>query len=300
MLRYVMSIDTLCKKIQTHNFHPYLQKRKQIPENQNLIFVGHKHIGKYSQILYFLSTKSHNPIKHMKKICIPLQKDSYITKISNVHIEVDFDSFGCNAKHMWHTIYQHIISILNSTHKTLEYIVCKNFNCIHPELLDIFYYYIKERRIKFILHTTSVCFLHKSLIDICFLVELKQNSDTNNISYFKYSDKQLNDIIEFIKNNNETSIDCTKNDLYSLRENIYSIFIYHYNMPEFLMHLFRQVYTSFQSTTYKKRILSITNNFYKHYHNNFRSIYHLEAIIVNYKDLYNEYRNSEKHLRVTT
>jgi hypothetical protein len=292
-----MYVETVCKKINKHNFHPYLQQHK-IPENQSLIFVGPKHTGKYSQILYFLSTKLCNPIKQMKKICIPLQKDAYITKISNVHIEVDFYSFGCNAKHMWHTIYQHIISILNSTHKTLDYIVCKNFEYIHPELLDIFYYYIKEKKIRFILHTTSVCFLNHYMLNLFHLIHIQCSSDTKQISYFDYSSKPFYDILTFIKSGNGNDNNQDKHDFYSLREKIYFLFIYHYDISELLLYLFRHIYTSFHCITYKRKLVSITNKFYKQYYNNFRSIYHLEAIIVNYKDLYDEYRHREKNIRI--
>lgn len=290
-----MSIDTVCKNIQNHNFHHYIQYAK-IPKDENLIFVGHKHTGKYSQILYYLSTKNGTRIKHIKKICIPLQKDSYLTRISNVHIEVDFYSFGCNAKHMWHTIYQHIISILHSSHKTLEYIVCKNFEYIHPELLDIFYYYIKEKKIRFILHTTSICFLNHSILNVFHIINIKQTLDTKIISYFQYSNKPMDEIVSFIKSEGKKATI----DFYTLRENIYSLFIYQYNISECLIYIFKHIYSSFPSLEYKRNIMSITNQFYKKYYNNFRSIYHLEAIIVNYKYVYNEYRNRENALTITT
>ena len=64
-------------------------------------------------------------------------------KISDIHFEVDMQILGCNAKILWNQLYYLIIDIVSSRANKKGIIVCKNFQDIHTELLDIFYSYMQ-------------------------------------------------------------------------------------------------------------------------------------------------------------
>ena len=82
----------------------------------------------------------------MKKITINYNsKYEHIIKISDIHYEVDISLLGCNAKILWNEIFQHIMDIILSKQVKQGIIVCKNFQDIHTELLDIFYSYMQKQ-----------------------------------------------------------------------------------------------------------------------------------------------------------
>lgn len=280
--------------VKNDNYHPYAELDKYIPESieniNHFIFYGKKHIGKYSQILHFLSKQSPTNLKYFKKVCIPLQKDTYITKMSDIHIEVDLSNFGCNARVIWNYIYQHI-NLMNINKKSipLKYIVCKHFEKIHPELLDVLYYYMKENKMSFIIHTNSIGFLSDHFLDLFQILYFHQ---TKYVPHYSFTEVHYQNITKFIL---ESKMNI---DIYKLRETLYTVFILHLDINDCIRYMYEQVYP-IVNIDGKRLLIEKTYQFYQYYYNNYRSIYHLEAIVVNYIHIVNEYKKSEGNIGTT-
>ena len=133
----------------TTTLHPKLNiLYKKFPNNindlQNIIFYGPKGVGKYTQMLKSIRKYSCTDLKYEKKISVTFNKNTYYFKISDIHFEIDLSLLGCNSKLLWNEIYNQIIDIILAKSEKSGIIVCKNFQDIHSELLDIFYSYIKQ------------------------------------------------------------------------------------------------------------------------------------------------------------
>ena len=128
-------------------------------------------------------------------------------RISDIHYEVDIPSLGCNAKILWHDIYNHIVDIVSSSPNREGIIVCKNFHQIHNELLSVFYSYMHHPVqyqhnicIRFILVTEHVCFMPSNIINSCLLIPVRRPSlaiyktmaKTNCSYYAKYEGNNHN------------------------------------------------------------------------------------------------------------
>ena len=93
-----------------------------------------------------------------KKICISYNKSYYYFMVSDINVEIDLSLLGCTSKLLWNEIYNSLINIFTSSMNKICIIVCKNFQNIHHELLDIFYSYMASNilsnvKIKYILLT---------------------------------------------------------------------------------------------------------------------------------------------------
>jgi hypothetical protein len=83
---------------------------------------------------------------------------------------------GCNAKLLWHDIYQQIVDIVSSKTDKSGIIVCKNFHEIHNELVENFYSYMQSINnrinIKFLIITEEVSFLPDSILNCCKIIRV--------------------------------------------------------------------------------------------------------------------------------
>lgn len=210
--KYIESLD----KTNLHSdyktlFNSYYETLNDNP-CRHYIFYGPPGVGKYSQLLYFLSLFSKSKLSYEKKITIQINKtNEYITKISDVHYEIDISLLGCNSKSSFHAIYNEIVNILSVMNKsTFQFIVCKNFHMIHPELLEVFYAYITNThtnvKCQFILLTESLSFIPDSILELCKIFKFKRPTlssykkiqqsikykDVNNITNIKDISQNLN------------------------------------------------------------------------------------------------------------
>ena len=106
--------DDYLQSQKQNNFHPELNKEisklpKTIDTLNNMLFYGTNGIGKYTQILRIIEKYSPSNLKYEKKINIISNKNPFCFKISDIHFEIDMALLGCNAKLLWHDIYNHII-----------------------------------------------------------------------------------------------------------------------------------------------------------------------------------------------
>jgi DNA polymerase III delta prime subunit len=163
------------------NMHTKLEKiyktmPKKISELNNIILYGPSGVGKYTQMLCFIKRYSPSNLKYEKKLTISFDKKQFLFKISDIHYEIDMGLLGCNAKLLWHDIYQQIIDIISSKTDKSGIIVCKNFHEIHSELLENFYSYMQSINnhinLKFVIITEEVSFLPDCIINCCKIIRV--------------------------------------------------------------------------------------------------------------------------------
>tara|TARA_B110000879_G_scaffold209728_1_gene298125 strand:- start:2205 stop:3296 length:1092 start_codon:yes stop_codon:yes gene_type:complete len=186
MKYYESSFDDYIQSVEKHNIHPELyQTIAKFPDNiyhmENSIIYGPSGIGKYSQALNILKRYSQSSLKYDKRITVATDKQQYIYRISDIHYEVDMSLLGCNSKTLWHEIFFQIVDIISVKPTKIGIILCKNFQNIHSELLDIFYSYMQQYNhshtniyIKFMLITEQISFLPYTIINNCNIIKISK------------------------------------------------------------------------------------------------------------------------------
>jgi hypothetical protein len=292
------------------NLHPKLEKcYSQFPDTLeklgNLIYYGPSGVGKYSQMLYSIKKYSPTDLKYEKKISLTYDKKQYFFKISDIHYEIDMSLLGCTSRLLWHDIYQQIVDILSTKTNKTGIIVCKNFHCIHSELLENFYSYMQDNNtilvnIKYILLTEEISFINDSILNSCEIIhiarptknayskcskqKLPNKLNIENISNIKYlhtgiyelmyphkiiCDKIIKEMVEI----NELKFS-------KFRDLLYDIFIYNLNMTECIWYILTTLIQlkKIKSNNISELLLK-TYIFLKYYNNNYRPIYHLESFL---------------------
>jgi hypothetical protein len=185
-------------------------------------------------------------------------------------------------------------------------ILCKNFEKIHSELLDIFYSYMqlmshKNIKITYIIMTNCVSFIPNNILQRCFLVPFKRptkgnykkivnnknvlkNIKTHNINNIKniksgITIKCINDI-DLINKIVLQIINFKNIDFLIMRENIYALLIYNLDIYECMYCILSKLIEKGKlKEQHLEKILFKTYKFLKLYNNNYRPIYHLESFI---------------------
>lgn len=291
------------------NLHPKLDKiykkfPKKIADLKNLIFYGPKGVGKYTQMLKSIKQYSPSELKYEKKISITFNKQAYFYKISDIHYEIDMSLLGCNSKLLWHEFFVQLIDIISAKTDKSGIIVCKYFNEIHSELLEIFYSYMQKNSslsidLKFILITEELSFIPDNIINCCEIIYIPRPTKTNykkciqttnkisttfdleNITNIKNMHSSINELMMPYK------IICDKiiNAILEIeeikflkfRDLLYDIFIYNLDITDCVWYII-----SFMINQNKigsediSELLLKTYTFFQYYNNNYRPIYHLE------------------------
>ena len=136
-------------------------------------------------MLYFIKRFSPSNLKYERKITYKYNnKYEYTFKISDIHFEIDMELLGCNSKLLFNELYYHIIDVCQSKGTNYNIIVCKNFDKIHPELLENFYSYMqniehKHLHFKFILLTEQISFIPKNILNRCQRITFSRPTTTN-------------------------------------------------------------------------------------------------------------------------
>ncbi len=175
--------DEYIREVERISLHPNVKKiissfPSNITELPNIIFYGPSGVGKYSHGLYLLSKYSPSRMKYEKRMAVSYNKDTFFIKISDIHFEVDMALLGCNSKHIWNEIYNQINDIVSSRGNTTAFIMCKNFQKIHSELLETFYSYMHNDNefvcLKYIIVTEHISFIPDNVIQRCKMIPFKR------------------------------------------------------------------------------------------------------------------------------
>lgn len=238
----------------------------------NVIIYSGSNNSNYKESLLLIKNYSKSKLNYDKKITIEFNNTEYIYRISDIHIEIDFTFLGCVAKQLWDKIFEQIKLIINL--KKNFFVICKNFNNINNDLLEIFYIYMNYNKIKYIFLTNAISFIPDNILNCSNIISIKNRDNTI----------LMNASLEKIK-----KIINTKNQNIELIRNIlYEILIYQIDPYSFLYQVIKYVFTNFQICDNKKnKLLNDLNISLKYFNNNYRSIYHLEYWIISIIDVIN-------------
>jgi len=306
------------------------------PETSN--FINHTIIygpcgsGKYSESLQIIQKYSKTQLKIEKKMEYQTEKGFFFFKMSDIHFEIDIDLLGCNAKQNLTDIFIQITEIVILRPNRKGIILCKNFNKIHIEVINLFYnflYYektcnIQDIELKFVILTNTVSFIPYNILNICDMISLnKPNSQDYskllevNAGIVEYSDiseynfTNLKELYYYknMPNNNRDNFDTikcniiefitqcnSKRDLCEFREILYDILTYNIDIEE----CYYSVLCHFieNKLIIQKNMIPIIqniNNNIKYYNNNYRPIYHIERLF--YNILINYHNGNKKGTR---
>lgn len=293
--------------VRTTTLHPKLKTlyATAFPSNmsdlRNLIFYGPSGTGKYSQVLACISKYSPTHLKYEKRLSITCNKEIQTIKISDIHFEIDMSLLGCTSKLWWNEMHTQIVDVISARTETTGIIVCKYFHNIHSELLDTFYNYMHmpqqtNIRLKYILITEHIGFIPSNILNSCEIVPVARPSPTlykkitatttnvvNAVNVVNANDAKLDSIANISPMqelfDNLLNYICNVDQIRftQLRELLYDILIYDFDIYECVWHLISEL---------KKKhiildenmsdVLIQTHKFLQYYNNNYRPIYHLE------------------------
>ncbi len=170
-----------------YKFTDYLKNNFNIIENvtfdNHVILYGMAGTGKYHAALHMIKPHSPSELKYEKKVFVIVNKQEICIKLSDVHYEIDFETFHCNSRQTWNVVYEHINNmienhVLSRIDKSVcGYIICKNFHLIHNELLEIFAsYMLHVKKIRMILLTEHISFIPNQILCKCSIHSLSMNN----------------------------------------------------------------------------------------------------------------------------
>ena len=290
------------EKVENDSFHPLLKNIYSLFPNSiqafpNLIFYGPTGSGKYSQMLYAIKKYSNNQLKYEKKLAIQISKnqkvtsENYFIKMSDVHFEIDFNLLGCNAKQLWNDIYTQIGEVVSSSSiaNKKSIIVCKNFQNINSETLEIFYSYLQESyksiRFSFILITNSINFIPNSILNLFKIIPV---SKTNFLKRKTIAIKEIKDVKEIKEITDK--LDVIVEDLYNeminrthihfndIRTKLYNLLVFNHSLTDFVEKMSKKIIMSMELSNNQGDSLIVANQrFLFYFQNNYRPIFHLES-----------------------
>ena len=117
--------------------------------NESYIIYGPENSLKYTTAINMIKPFSKSGLKYKRKFEIDIDDKKYFN-MSDIHFEIDFELLGTNEYVLWNEFYACVTNIIDAS---MEYgiILCRNFHFIDHELLNIFYTFMRNPKIKFIL-----------------------------------------------------------------------------------------------------------------------------------------------------
>jgi hypothetical protein len=237
----------------------------------SFILYGPENSGKYTKAIDLIKPYSKSELKYKRKMEIEVNNEPYYFNISDIHFEIDFELLGTNGNSIWIEFYNNVNYIID-TQMDIGIILCRNFHFIDSELLTIFYTFMVKPKIKFIICTKNISYLPKEIKEICNILHLKKLcTEDYDLQYKKF----CNNIIEYIKNNED--------DLFQLREYIYQLLTYNFDIHKCLQYIYFEL---IKTKKLKKDIINSVIDILHKYNSNYRSIFHLESFVLFLKNNY--------------
>jgi len=283
--------------IQEKSLHPNIQPIYPMLSKSNIILYGPPGSGKYTQAINILSLYSKSNLKYETKININYNDDEHYYKITDTHIEVNFELLGCKAKNVWHSIFVAIQAMTGT--RPFIYILCTNFQTIHSDLLKVFDCYMQKNdiggiEIYYIIVTAAYSFIPGNIRNKCYTINIAKPSKTNILKVFGkkhrpyislneyiyntelpvYGNKMFTQMVDFI-------IDVDSFNIERMRELLYNILQYNVSIMDLINYVIHDLYVKKYITERNCMECFIkTHQFMKLYNNNYRSIFHLEKYVL--------------------
>ena len=295
----MQNYDNYYQNVLNENFH-----KKKYGINKHTVFYGPNGTGKYSQIIYSIYKKYKLEHLHEKKMIIEIpNKNNIQVKITSYFVELDFQSIQLSNKNTLFTILDNISDSYYLKQKNHFLIICKNFENIERDCLEIFHSLLDEySQFIFIFHTNSIGFIPDNILDKCsvytfsYLSNLKlkkvfqkiqkknyhiENLQEHKLQTYFSNDKIKKDVIEILT---DKTINYTR-----LREVLYNCLIYNIDVYKCYLYVVKYFIKNdlLSYDILKKKQNDIVKDF-MHYNNNYRPIYHLEKIFLTIVSLSNE------------
>ena len=309
--------ETYVEAVRSVSLHPKLKTiyASEFPSSinnlRNLIFYGPSGTGKYSQVLECISKYSPTNLKYEKRLTITCNKETQTIKISDIHFEIDMSLLGCTSKLLWNEMHTQIVDVISARTDTVGIIVCKYFHNIHSELLETFYNYMhmphhSNIRLKYILITEHIGFIPNNILNSCEIIpiarptsamykKITNTSNTNPTNATNATKKCFTNVtnIKSLQFGESTSpmqelfdnllnYICNMDQIRfaQLRELLYDILIYDFDINEFAWHLISELKKKhILLDENMSEVLIHTHKFLQYYNNNYRPIYHLENFV---------------------
>lgn len=250
----------------------------QFPQ-RNIIIYGKNCIKNYGFSLSSLKSFSKSQLKYSRRIAIHHNGEDILFNISDIHFEVDFEILGVNQYNIFLNLFHHIKENLISD-KQVFYVLCLNFQEIKIELMNIFYSFMNESKIRFIILTNQISFICDKIFKSSVIKKVKGQVLHINRSEQEHIEKVTNIIL-----NNNIS-------LFQLRENLYTFLTLNYKIHEcFTKIIFNLIEKCYINEYNINIVLKTYNDFTEKYNNNYRPIYHLESFILFLINLKNKQEN---------
>ena len=272
---------------------------------RNLIFYGPGGTGKYSQVLACISRYSPTHLKYEKRLTISFNKETHFLKMSDIHFEIDMSLLGCNSKLLWNEMHNQIVDVISARTESVGIIVCKCFHNIHSELLETFYSYMHQEstntiRLKYILITEQLGFIPNNILNSCEVIPVARPTaamykkiasssfmkivpeNVTNIKMLQMEEPKMTPPPnqELFHNLCNCIADVTQIRYMRLRELLYDILIYDFDITDCAWHLITELKrTNALRDEDMSDVLINTCKFLQYYNNNYRPIYHLENFV---------------------
>jgi len=310
---YETHFEDFFNSVNLFNFHPSFS-----PSFDNFIFFGPSSVGKYSQMIHLVRNFSPSLLKYENKLFSNLDKQhDFFINISDIHFEIDMALLGCNAKILWHDLFSQIIDFISLKPHKKGFIVCKNFQDIHNELLDVFYSYFNPLslnkfnnyyiQLKFIILTQHISFIPNNILSLSKIISfthyhytthyithnITHNTHSNTHSYNTLSNTLLQHSLEHEHEHDHVFFTISSNILsffihnkhlsffhfYAFRDTLYDILIYNIDpFNIFSFIIFKLFHLKLIHHSLISHLLSLFNLSLLHFSNNYRSFFHIELI----------------------
>jgi DNA polymerase III delta prime subunit len=320
-----------------HDVSRFSEFHSQVPAQlPHIIFYGPAGIGKYTQCLLFLKHYSLNQLRHEKKVEFEMDKKTssssntktkmYGYKMSDIHYEIDMSLLGCNAKTIWNECMNRIVdNVLGHPNKT-GFVVCKNFHMVNNELLELLYGYMTQYpsisvsiHLRFIFITECVSFISNNILQMCHVFEYGRPTNPNYLSFVSPAAPPPSNLKEVRMNLRpspaESSIRMLEKicqpivddiqkietlNLSNFREKIYLILEYNLDLNECIWFILEQLFCQTNEEANPQIMSEAIQQFFgilKKYNNNYRSIYHIESILLQILLKYHDSRTTPHDIR---
>ena len=118
-------------------------RRVELPLG-NYIFFGREGCGKYTMALNYIREYSENRLHSLRTLNLTFNKKTYVLPMSDVHFEVEMNLLGSSAKSLWVHIMQNVYDITVARRRKMSIVLCKNCHTITNEHMDIMQSYVKH------------------------------------------------------------------------------------------------------------------------------------------------------------
>lgn len=283
--------DYISNLLDIHNTNIFNTLKTNILNN--VILYGPVGVGKYTLCLSALQHLSPTGLKYYKKMYVPFEKTQYVLTMSDIHYEIDISRLCYTSTMLWHDIFQQILDSLSVSPPGIpKIIVCREFQEISRELLDVLYIYMQDQRVRFVFLTTSVGFIPYNITSICApIIGVPKPSKAKYTALLKHIHKPRT-MIPLINIRFPTSppghihicntvishiMDISRFDYLVFRNVIYELLIYNLDIHDSVWYILKTLLLrNVISSDKVNEVMMETISMLSKYNNNYHNIYHLE------------------------